>query len=86
MAALAAVEHGEDLVLVVTPVDQTIADAGAFTAAMRQEIVRADAGEIVVLGIVPHQPETEYRYIKSKQSAAATPRAVERFEQVLRAL
>ena len=36
LAALAAIENGEDPVLVVTPADQTVADAGAFNSAMHE--------------------------------------------------
>jgi mannose-1-phosphate guanylyltransferase/mannose-6-phosphate isomerase len=35
LAALSALERGEDPVLVVTPADQTIGNDAAFTAALR---------------------------------------------------
>ena len=72
LAALAAMEGGQDPILVVTPADQTVAQPAAFTAAMHQAIAQAATGSIVILGITPHQPETGYGYIKT-QSAPETP-------------
>ena len=65
LAALAATENGQDPVLVVTPADQTIADAPAFTAAVQQAITQAAEGNIVILGVTPDKPETGYGYIKT---------------------
>ncbi|WP_396435811.1 mannose-1-phosphate guanylyltransferase/mannose-6-phosphate isomerase [Limnohabitans sp.] len=64
LAALAAMEAGQDPILVVTPADQTVAQPAAFTAAMHQAIAQAATGSIVILGITPHQAETGYGYIK----------------------
>ncbi len=66
LAALAATENGQDPVLVVTPADQTIADAAAFSAAVQQAIVQAAEGNIVILGVTPDKPETGYGYIKTE--------------------
>jgi mannose-1-phosphate guanylyltransferase/mannose-6-phosphate isomerase len=63
LAALAAVQNGQDPVLVVTPADQTIAKPAAFTAAMQQAITQAGQGNIVILGVTPDKPETGYGYI-----------------------
>ena len=64
LAALAAVQNGQDPVLVVTPADQTIAKPAAFTAAVQQAIAQAEQGHIVILGVTPDKPETGYGYIK----------------------
>jgi mannose-1-phosphate guanylyltransferase/mannose-6-phosphate isomerase len=64
LAALAAVQDGQDPVLVVTPADQTIANPAAFTAAVQQAIAQAEQGHIVILGVTPDKPETGYGYIK----------------------
>jgi mannose-1-phosphate guanylyltransferase/mannose-6-phosphate isomerase len=64
LAALAAVQDGQDPVLVVTPADQTIANPAAFTAAVQQAIAQAEQGNIVILGVTPDKPETGYGYIK----------------------
>ncbi|PUE47663.1 mannose-1-phosphate guanylyltransferase/mannose-6-phosphate isomerase [Limnohabitans sp. 2KL-51] len=63
LAALAAMEGGQDPILVVTPADQTVAQPAAFTATMHQAIAQAATGSIVILGITPHHPETGYGYI-----------------------
>ena len=65
LAALAAVEDGQDPVLVVTPADQTIAKPSAFTVALQQAIAQAEQGNIVILGVTPDKPETGYGYIKT---------------------
>jgi mannose-1-phosphate guanylyltransferase/mannose-6-phosphate isomerase len=67
LAALAAVQNGQDPVLVVTPADQTIAKPSAFTAAVQQAIAQAAQGHIVILGVTPDKPETGYGYIRTEQ-------------------
>jgi len=69
LAALAALEAGNDPVLVVTPADQTVADPAAFTQAMQQAVQQAVGGAIVILGIAPDRPETGYGYIKVQEGA-----------------
>jgi len=64
LAALKAIEQGQDPILVVTPADQTVTDPEAFTLAMHHAIKSAEAGGIVILGIQPDRPETGYGYIK----------------------
>jgi mannose-1-phosphate guanylyltransferase/mannose-6-phosphate isomerase len=68
IAAMAAVENGQDPVLVVTPADQTIAIPAAFTVAIQQAIDQANLGNIVILGVTPQKPETGYGYIKVAES------------------
>ncbi len=78
LAALAAVENGDDPVLVVTPADQAVEDSLAFASAMHHAICQAAEGVIVILGVTPDRPETGYGYIKSV--VAQTPAfVVERF-------
>jgi mannose-1-phosphate guanylyltransferase/mannose-6-phosphate isomerase len=67
LAALAAVQNGQDPVLVVTPADQTIANPAAFTAAVQQAIAQAEQGNIVILGVTPDKPETGYGYIRTEK-------------------
>jgi mannose-1-phosphate guanylyltransferase/mannose-6-phosphate isomerase len=76
LAALAAVQNGQDPVLVVTPADQTIANPAAFTAAMQQAIAQAEKGNIVILGVTPDKPETGYGYIRTEQSQDASSCAI----------
>lgn len=68
LAALTAVQNGQDPVLVVTPADQTIANPAAFTTTLQQAINQADQGKIVILGVTPHKPETGYGYIRVEKS------------------
>ncbi|NML15088.1 mannose-1-phosphate guanylyltransferase/mannose-6-phosphate isomerase [Azohydromonas caseinilytica] len=71
LAALQALEGGADPVLVVTPADQTVADAAAFTAAVQQAVRMAADGAIVILGITPDRPETGYGYIRADGATVA---------------
>ena len=70
LAALQALEDGDDPVLVVTPADQTVSNGAAFTAALQQAIAEAAAGAITILGITPDRPETGYGYIRATPDAA----------------
>jgi mannose-1-phosphate guanylyltransferase/mannose-6-phosphate isomerase len=65
LAALHAVQNGDDPVLVVSPADQSIADDVAYTVAVRKAVVAAAEGVIVILGIRPTRPETGFGYIKA---------------------
>ncbi len=78
LAALAAVEKGEDPVLVVTPADQTIAHAAAFNSAMHDAIRQAAEDTVVILGVTPDRPETGYGYIQAVVAPTPTM-VVERF-------
>ena len=68
IAALCALEKGNDPILVVTPADQTVTNGLAFTKAMQTAIHEADSGTIVILGIQPDAPETGYGYIQVDSS------------------
>ena len=78
LAALAAVEHGEDPLLVVAPADQTVLDAWAFNGAMHDAIRQAEEGGVAILGITPDRPETAYGYIHALAASEPTL-LVERF-------
>lgn len=81
MAALAAQADGQDPVLVVTPSDQAVTNAAAFTRALEIAIGEAAKGAIIILGITPNRPETGYGYIKAVQGAADSLHSVETFEE-----
>ena len=80
LAALQALEGGQDPVLVVTPSDHTIADEPAFHAAMAAAVALAAEGAIAILGIRPSGPETGFGYIRARPGSGV-PGApeVERF-------
>jgi len=71
LAALQAVDGGSDPVLVVTPADQTVSDAVAFTTTVRRAVRDAAAGAIAILGVRPARPETGYGYILAEGPAPA---------------
>ncbi|OWQ88343.1 mannose-1-phosphate guanylyltransferase/mannose-6-phosphate isomerase [Roseateles terrae] len=77
LAALQALQGGSDPVLVVTPADQTVTEADAFTTALQTAIRQAQDGAIVILGITPDRPETGYGYIRGQ--AEGTGLRVEAF-------
>lgn len=82
LAALHAVEKGEDPILVVTPADQTVLDNSAFTSALQNCVRVAESGGIVIMGVKPNKPETGYGYIKYQESAGAHgEHSVVRFEE-----
>lgn len=62
---LAALDRGDDPVLVVTPADQPLADARAFTAAHQDAVHEAAEGAVVILGVTSDRPETGYGCIQS---------------------
>ena len=78
LAALAALDGGQDPVLVVAPADQAATDPTAFAAALAQAVVVAARGAIALLGVPPDRPETGYGYLRSSD-AVDGPRPVLQF-------
>jgi mannose-1-phosphate guanylyltransferase/mannose-6-phosphate isomerase len=68
LAALQAIDKGEDPILVVTPADQTLQDQLSLTKSLHDAIEVADKGSVVVLGIKPTKPDTGFGYIKKDTS------------------
>lgn len=66
LAALSALDKNMDPILVVTSADQNIADDDEFTLSVQTAIAEANEGSIVLLGVKPEYPATEYGYIKAK--------------------
>lgn len=66
LAALKALELGEDPVLLVLPADHAIVQTAQFHQAMVLAKQAAEAGNLVTFGIVPTQPETGYGYIRAE--------------------
>ncbi|MEN2427745.1 mannose-1-phosphate guanylyltransferase/mannose-6-phosphate isomerase [Chromobacterium vaccinii] len=80
LAALAAMASGDDPVLVVTPADQMVTDAVAFTSATQSAIREAANEAIVILGVTPDRPETGYGYIQiHSANANGSAQVVKRF-------
>ena len=64
VAALHALQHAQDSLLLVLSADHEIADEKAFCDAVRKAQPLAEAGKLVTLGIVPDHAATGYGYIK----------------------
>ena len=79
LAALQAIENGQDPILVVTPADQTVTNEGAYTQALQTAIRAAASGDIVILGITPDRPETGFGYIKAGAADAQGAHPVQAF-------
>lgn len=69
LAALVAIDKGEDPILVVTPADHKFEDIHALNNVLRNAIRVAESGSIVILGITPTGPETGFGYIKRDEEA-----------------
>ncbi|MDA9611418.1 mannose-1-phosphate guanylyltransferase/mannose-6-phosphate isomerase [Gammaproteobacteria bacterium] len=67
LAALSSPE-GEDPLLLVLAADHVIQDEAAFTNTVMNAIPLAEAGKLVTFGIVAHEPNTGYGYIKKGES------------------
>ena len=64
LAALNAVQKGEDALLLVLAADHVIKDEATFHQAIKVATVAANLGKLVTFGIVPTHAETGYGYIK----------------------
>ena len=67
LAALSSVDD-EDPLLLVLAADHVIQDEAAFTKTVINAIPLAEAGKLVTFGIVAHEPNTGYGYIKKGES------------------
>ena len=67
LAALSSAEVDDPLLLVLAA-DHVIQNEASFTETVRNAIPLADAGKLVTFGIVAHEPNTGYGYIKKGKS------------------
>ncbi|MGE9492770.1 mannose-1-phosphate guanylyltransferase/mannose-6-phosphate isomerase [Escherichia coli] len=67
LAALSAIENGDDPILLVLAVDHIINNKLAFHQAIKSAFKFALQGRLVTFGIVPTGPETGYGYIHRGQ-------------------
>jgi mannose-1-phosphate guanylyltransferase/mannose-6-phosphate isomerase len=65
LAALQAMGHGEDPLLLVLAADHVIRDAAALCTAVTDGVDAVQAGALLTFGIVPTTPETGYGYIRA---------------------
>lgn len=68
LAALAAIQQGQDPVLLVLAADHYIADCSAFHQALVKAEGLARQDKLVTLGVVPSHAETGYGYIQRGSS------------------
>ena len=64
LAALKAIENGDDPLLLVLAADHVIEDVAAFQKSILIARAHAEKGNLVTFGIVANKPETGYGYIK----------------------
>ncbi len=78
VSATLALSAGGDEPIVFLPADQTVGDRAAFAACLR-EAAAAAAREaaIVLLGVRPSRPETEFGYVEVEEGGG--PRRIRRF-------
>ncbi len=77
-AAMRFEEEGDDLTAAV-PSDQTVADAEVFRKALASAGRAADSASVVVLGVPPARPETDYGYLEVREGAGGEGLDVVRF-------
>jgi len=63
LAALKAVNNGDDPILLVLAADHVIQNVNAFENSISQAEIHAKTGKLVTFGIVARTPETGYGYI-----------------------
>ena len=79
LAALLALDDGDDPLLLVMPADHVVRDLPAFQGAIDAGVAAAQAGAVVTFGIVPDQPETGYGYIRVDGERADGSRSIAAF-------
>jgi len=75
LAALHAIELGQDPVMLILPADHYIKDQNSFCAQVNKGLELVENGELMTFGIVPERAETGYGYIRKGEALAANPEA-----------
>ncbi|MDD5175728.1 MAG: mannose-1-phosphate guanylyltransferase/mannose-6-phosphate isomerase [Sterolibacterium sp.] len=70
LAALYALSHGEDPLLVVMPADHIMNDVAAFREAVHLGVACAERGQLVTFAIKPSEAHTGYGYIRAGATLA----------------
>jgi mannose-1-phosphate guanylyltransferase/mannose-6-phosphate isomerase len=80
-AAVFVERHNPGAVMMALAADHVVFDDGVFRDSVRTGLPAAEAGKIVVFGLVPSEPKTSYGYIRPGASTAENPdlAAVEAF-------
>ncbi len=68
LAAIKAMQNGEDPILLILPSDHLIIEEEKMLCAIKKAAEYAIKGKLVTFGIVPSGPETKYGYIKAQKT------------------
>ncbi|MBU0462050.1 MAG: mannose-1-phosphate guanylyltransferase/mannose-6-phosphate isomerase [Proteobacteria bacterium] len=81
LAALKAMEHEEDPILLVLPADHVIEKKLDFHAAIQAGLIYAEKDNLITFGVIPDSPETGFGYIKKGKllESATGASKIERF-------
>ncbi|WED20626.1 mannose-1-phosphate guanylyltransferase/mannose-6-phosphate isomerase [Vibrio sp. JC009] len=79
LAALQAVQNGDDPLLLVLAADHVIKNEAAFVASVEAAVPEARKGNLVTFGIVPTAPETGYGYIRQGEVSGENSFKVDSF-------
>ena len=81
LAALKAMKHEEDPILLVLPADHVIEKVLDFHAAIKAGVIYAEKNNLITFGVIPDSPETGYGYIKKGDllESATGASKIERF-------
>jgi mannose-1-phosphate guanylyltransferase len=77
LAALKAMDKGEDPLLLILAADHLISDVTAFHKAIEQARILAEQDKLVTFGIQPQSAHTGYGYIEAEEKSQ--PSSVKRF-------
>lgn len=72
IAALQALSHGNDPLMLVLAADHIIQDKKAFHQAIKQAEIEAHKGHLVTFGIIPDSPHTGFGYIEAQDKKTPT--------------
>ena len=79
LSAALEFEADGDPVTAAVPSDQTVADNGAFRAALTAAGEAADSASVVVIGVPPTRPETDFGYLEVAPDSPGSVLSVTRF-------
>jgi mannose-1-phosphate guanylyltransferase len=79
LAALKAIEDGDDPIMLILAADHVIQNISAFEKAVKKASKLSETGKLVTFGIVPDSPETGYGYIHRAEACNAGGYIVNKF-------
>lgn len=79
LAALAALEHHEDALLLIMPSDHVIGDGGVFLEDVTRAVPMGAEGRLALFGVKPDRAECGYGYIECGEEIGQSCKLVKRF-------